>query len=372
VTGGRSAGPTVGLVGGYGKVGLHAARRLAGEGFAVRLGGRSGAAAQAAASAVGGEGRRVDLDDGASLAAFCRGCDLVINCAGPALVVRDRVALAALEAGTHYLDPGGYDPLYASLRARGADVAAAGLRFVVNAGLLPGLSGVFPLYAMGRGLERVDRLECYYVGRDHWSYSSAYDIACSLGEFGAETGPAYVRGGERARAGLTASFRRVALPPPVDKLVVFLIYTEELRRLAQEHRVPAVYGYGANNGRWTSLAMAWVKALRRYRTEAQRESSARLIAAASARDMARAAPCFAIHVVAEGSAAGRPRRVLATLMTGDTYEATGLITALAAEAMLRGRAQAGASMLHEAVDASDFMERAARAGLTWTYEEVEA
>lgn len=55
----------------------------------------------------GGEFRRAGLDDHAALVRAFRGCDAVINCAGPFVVLGEPVVRAAVAAGCHYVDISG-------------------------------------------------------------------------------------------------------------------------------------------------------------------------------------------------------------------------------------------------------------------------
>ncbi|MFI6801790.1 saccharopine dehydrogenase NADP-binding domain-containing protein [Streptosporangium canum] len=148
---GRGA-PVIAVLGCYGAVGGAVVRRLREAGAGpLRLGGRDldrvraligtgsggpagaeaatgGAVTGAAVTDVGGmearagadEAVAVDLRDAAALAAFCEGCHVVVNCAGPSSRILDTVARAALAAGAHYVDVAGD----AAVRDR---LAAAGL-----------------------------------------------------------------------------------------------------------------------------------------------------------------------------------------------------------------------------------------------------
>lgn len=57
---------------------------------------------------------------------------------------------------------------------------------IINAGLLPGLSGVYPKYLIEQYTagEIIVSLQVSYVGCDAWSYNSAWDIIVGLGDFG--------------------------------------------------------------------------------------------------------------------------------------------------------------------------------------------
>ena len=56
---------------------------------------------------------KLDVEDSLALQAFCSGCRVIVNCAGPSCHIRDRVARAAFRAGADYVDPGGDEPLAA-------------------------------------------------------------------------------------------------------------------------------------------------------------------------------------------------------------------------------------------------------------------
>ncbi|MFG6201139.1 saccharopine dehydrogenase NADP-binding domain-containing protein [Nonomuraea sp. JJY05] len=153
----------IGVLGGYGAVGGTVARLLAGHGPRaggrdaghpdVRVGGRDGAAARRFVDAeLGGHGEawQVDALDAAELARFCAGCQVVVNCAGPSYLLRDRVARAAFAAGADYVDAAGDVAAFA--RPTGASAGAGtgagggmgGRTAVLSAGMLPGLTGLVP------------------------------------------------------------------------------------------------------------------------------------------------------------------------------------------------------------------------------------
>lgn len=194
----------IGIVGGYGRVGLETARHLIKTtDYDIVIGGRSIRKADETATNLGARvsAQMVDIDDQSALDAFCRECGLVINCTGPSWRVLDRVAIAALRQGVHYVDPGGYDPLYNALTDNQEELKEKGLTFIMSAGLLPGLSGLFPAYVAQNRFDHVKYLEIYYIGRDRWTFNSAYDIASSL-EDPDSRGMVYYKNGEMQKAGL--------------------------------------------------------------------------------------------------------------------------------------------------------------------------
>lgn len=163
----------VGVLGGAGTVGRAVAVRLAERGHTVRVGGRDGDRAAAAARSLGASahGLAVDLADPGALATFCAGCAVVVNAAGPSSAVGGTVARAALAAGAHQVDVAG-DP---SVLSGSHDAAVrAGLAVVHGAGATPGLTGLLArLVTRGRHLRRLD---VYAGGAEPTTTMAAQDV----------------------------------------------------------------------------------------------------------------------------------------------------------------------------------------------------
>jgi hypothetical protein len=196
------SGATIAVLGGYGAVGAVAAQRLTGVAAELRVGGRDADAAGALCARLGGPAaaHRVDLTDETSLAAFCAGADVVLNCAGPSYRVLDSVARAARAAGARYVDVAGDEPLLRRLR----DTAGAGApAAVVSAGVLPGLTGVLPALLLADDEDATAvRLELHVGGAARITPVSAVDVLLATGvEFG--TSLAAWRDGAITRRALT-------------------------------------------------------------------------------------------------------------------------------------------------------------------------
>ena len=89
------------------------------------------------------EYQQLDVGNGEELLRFCSRCFLIINVVGPSAVVGDSVALCALECGCHYVDVGGYGALYGKLQPHAERINAGHLCFLIGAGWMPGISGIF-------------------------------------------------------------------------------------------------------------------------------------------------------------------------------------------------------------------------------------
>lgn len=236
--------PLVGIVGGYGAAGHAVATHLSASGrVRLRIGGRDGSRAAAARRELGdgAEALAVDAYDPDSLAAFCRGCSVVAHTGGASYQVQDRVAVAALAAGAEYVDSGGDLPLLRRLEA--LDLAAAGRRALVTAGMMPGLSGLLPRWLAETEFARIDALTVYIGVVDHLSPAGAVDYLLSLAERDAESQAAWIGGAKVARA--LSPRADVVLPPFPGRVSVFPYLSYEAERCARQ--------LGITDVRWHSV-----------------------------------------------------------------------------------------------------------------------
>ena len=325
-------GRMIGVIGGTGRVGRECLRYLhENTAFGLLIGGR-----KPPREALPGSFLSVDVFDEASLARFCGQCSLVINCAGPASAVRERVAAAALAGGCHYVDPGGYTPLFPILSSRRPEIRAKRLTFLLTLGILPGLSELFPVYVGRTCFDQVEGFEYACVGRDRWTFPSAWDIAWGVGNIGNGEAPVYYEQGVRRQAGLLASGRRMDLPAPVGRHTVFRLMRDDLQRFVEESGISEAHVYGNNWGRWVTLATVLVRLAGWYGTERRLAQSARLIMRAAELDMRGRKPGFMLHLRMRGTLRGQPRSVVRTLFLEDTYRATGLCAAIGARLAAEG------------------------------------
>jgi hypothetical protein len=296
----------------------------------------------------------IDVNYEARLADLCSEHDLVIASIGPSGLLGNRVARACIDRAVPLLDPGGYDPLLHELEAMEQERTIP-IPLVFNAGLLPGLTGLFPRHLIERhGAGRQpSAMECHYVGRDAWTYASAWDIVHSLGDFGAERGFCAVENGRLQQIRLSRAFTKTTLPAPIGKVTTALTYTEEIGRLGRELAIPTLRVYGTNNGPRSALVMITAKLLRLYRSPRGIDLAARWLVRASARDMRRLQPVFAIATTLHYSDGATTR---GTLQVGNTYRATGTVLGIAARQLIStASVMPGVRMLHEAVDTDEFM-----------------
>lgn len=189
----------IGVLGASGDVGLASARALLSLGVnTLRLGGRDavkGAQCLALLHEQWPEARLqwtpVDFTQAHTLAAFARGCDVLLNCAGPSWQLRDLAAQAALTTDAHYVDAAGdmnLDP--GQWRGRCA---------VLGAGLQPGLTGLMPRWLAAQAFTRVQRLTSYFGLRDRFTAVAADDFLQGAADGSSEPLAAWHQG-RRSRA----------------------------------------------------------------------------------------------------------------------------------------------------------------------------
>lgn len=174
----------VAVLGATGLVGRAAVEMLRASGVTnLRVGARD--TRRLAEVAHGAESVEVDAGDPTSLARFCAGADLVLNCAGPSYLLLDVVARAALTAGARYVDVSD-GPAHHLLA--GSDLFDGTRTAVVSAGMLPGLANLVPRILADDGLAGAD-LVVYAGGVERFSEASAGDLVLSVdGADGSESG----------------------------------------------------------------------------------------------------------------------------------------------------------------------------------------
>ncbi|MFD2235082.1 saccharopine dehydrogenase NADP-binding domain-containing protein [Phaeospirillum tilakii] len=321
----------VGLVGGYGDVGTAVARQIAALGLArLRIGGRDAETAQRLAASLGGsEAAGVDAGDDAALDRFVRDCRVVLNCAGPTQAIGDRVARAALRAGADYVDVGGDERLEAALDP--GEYRRRGRIAVISAGLHPGLTGLLPRWAAGRGWSRVDGLTSYFGLRDTFTPTAALDYLQAAADGIGRSGTVW-RGGRHPAPPVRNGETAVPLFPVPTTLLAYL--TPEAERLARALRLEHGAWYTVLCGRHVTSAFACVHGL-------GPEAGARLLCQASRLDLG-GQTRFVLHLLQlDGWRDGRATTRTTVLRGTGNAALTGAMAAMTVAAVLRGEIPPG-------------------------------
>lgn len=342
----RGTGPTapVAVLGATGVVGRAAVRMLTRLGIEeLRLGARDLTRAEPSAFPSGAELRQVDATDPDSLAGFCAGAGLVLNCAGPSYLLLDRVARAALAAGSDYVDVSGDGPTH---RLLDGSPLPDGRTAVLSAGMLPGLANVVPR-VLADDLTGA-RLVVYAGGIEPFAAASAGDLALSLDS--SDDDHWY---GETLAAWSGGRRRRNVLPVREDvevagfpgRVTTMPFLTADAERLARSAGLSELHWHNVFVG--SALRLTLTRLRGRVRADAAAPASiVEEIGAAAELDLAGLDPfylmAFTVH---------RPGRTdTAVLRTPSSFELTAATAAYAVAAVLSGAVAPG---LHYADDVLD-------------------
>ncbi|MGJ6968542.1 saccharopine dehydrogenase NADP-binding domain-containing protein [Streptosporangium sp. G11] len=354
--------PIIGVLGASGAVGRAAVRELRDLGHgALRLGGRRTDALRAVAAqelAGAGDIVRTDVEDAASLAAFVRGCDVVLNCVGPTYRLRATVASAALAAGAHCVDVAGDDPAAEDLLADG-DPAREGRTVILSAGALPGLSAILPRWLARQDLDEVSALTAHCGGLESCSPTVAVDLMLSLTAGGAN-GAAYgeplaaVRGGRRISRALRA-VEDAEIGGFPGRVAVQPFLSGESERLATRLGLDRVDWFNVHPGPQVRALLNLLPGRLASGTDLG-ELAARLILAADL-DLAGRTPYYVLDFQLTGTSAGRPAWRRLTVRTASSYRLTAAVGALAVDAISRASVPPGVHFACDVLDPDTVADR---------------
>lgn len=166
----------IGILGGYGEIGLEATSLLNKWGkHLLRIGGRNveGAKIKLENRFSMAEWKFVDIKNSYSVEEFIDGCHLIINCVGPSFETSALVARKALEKGCHYVDVG-FNKELEKMNDEDEILSA-----IYGAGAIPGLSGVLPKW-LSKNFNKVESLTCYTGILDKFTPAAAEDYLAGV------------------------------------------------------------------------------------------------------------------------------------------------------------------------------------------------
>lgn len=323
---------TILILGGYGLAGRALARFVLRESEAeIVLAGRSLAKAEAAAAALAAasgsgriSGRVADAADPASLARALHGVDLLLVASATAALTIP-VMHAALAAGVDYLDIQYAPGRLPSLRPLAAQIEQAGLCFVTEAGVHPGMPAALIRYAA----TAFDTMESALCGmafsmEGGFPYSSGVDeLMLQFADYKANV---YERGAWRKADLLTMRDNKtIDFGPPLGRkpcLPMTLDELSDLPALLPGLRELGCYVAGFNWFVDWFLTPLIVAAVRLWPQRMVRPMG-RLFSWAT-RVFARPPYAITVAVEASGQKDGRPLRTHLTVSHGDGYDLTAI------------------------------------------------
>lgn len=277
------------------------------------------------------EGWVLDVFDPQALAAFCSGCQVVLNCAGPSWQVGDRVAQAAHATGAAYVDAFGNTALLTALQG-------ARQPSIIGAGVFPGLTALLPRWMANRGFDRVSGLHIHAGGREHCSQAGGADVLLSaLGGFG--TPNAQWVEGRVQPSPIEQQAQRLAGFPEAVFCSAYL--TDELQRLARTLGVARASFHNVfDQAEIPALIAASCQRLSQD-PSALPAAVAQLVHAAELQLLGRR-PYYRLSVELSGWRGGQAVRQRAVLSSQDSYGLSASVAVCAALQLLRDPSWRGA------------------------------
>lgn len=348
------SGP-VAVLGATGLVGRDAVTMLRQLGVArLRVGARDRDRLAALAAQAGAEPLPVDADRPESLARFCAGARLVLNCAGPSYLLLDRVGRAAFAADADYVDVSGDGPAYQLLA--GAGLPPAGRVAVLSAGMLPGLANLVPLM-LGEGELAGADLLVYAGGIERFSDAAAGDLVLSL-DASDEAGNgaqwygepfAAWRAGRRVSRALAVA-EQVRLAPFPGRVTLMPFLTADGERLARATGLDSLRWFNVFTGGQLRLVLG------RWRGQVSQDpatlaAAVAELATAAEVDRAGQQPYYLMtFTLTRPDRGGQAAARTAVLRTHSSFALTAATAALTTRAVLGGQVPAGLHVADEVLD----------------------
>lgn len=358
---------TFGIVGGYGATGSAVvAELLKSCDGQILIGGRNLNKATAAAGKFGSRVTAAQLDvlDARSLDDFCSRCSIIVNCAGPVMLLQDRVAQAALRTRSHYIDVAGLTVVKEGMLPHAQEIADLGLSFVVSAGWMPGISEIVPAYANAQARTKMDTIESlavYSSDSGEWSDNALRDAVWFVHQQGLPK-PGYFRRGEWTRVKMAAAMREVDLGDPIGRRRFSLVSVPELNEMGRKMVDCDVFVYAYLSG-FRTVAAAMLMAL----MPLPDRLGVRLFRGIFRRNRLPVDGFAAAQVV--GLCEGRRFTFTAQIVYRERrdYWMNGLVPALVARMIAEGKSvRSGVHYLADAVDPIQFMAELKKAGVEQT------
>ena len=295
----------------------------------------------------------VDINKTKQLDEFCSKCNIVVNCAGPAKKILDKVAFAALKAGAHYIDVAGDAFLYEMIKKNDLEIKEKKLSFIISAGLYPGFSEVFPSFIAKNFFDVIEKLEVFFACNGDLSFNAAYDFVCSIEEDYSK-GMTFAKEGKSEKVKNTI-FKKVNLPIINRDFNIYPVLTKDFESISRRFNIKEAYFYNTYENRSSLNSLIQIKMAEQYKTEAQKKKSAELMLKHNDPNKEK----FTIfHIKAKGINNRAPAEKISTMYFNDDGNfVTGIVAGNAAKIIAEEKpVKHGCHYLYDAVDANLLMD----------------
>lgn len=315
----------IGILGASGAVGRKLTALLVGE--HLRLGSRN-------------SGVSVDATSEDSLRRFMRGCDSVVNCAGPSCLLSKGIVKIAAEENVPLVDVAGDAPLHSFAKELEPQVPV-----ILAAGMLPGLSGILLRRLTELSPLAKDETVAFSGGAQVVTGAAAADLVASV-----STQEGYGLGGCALRDGVVVQAQNLARAAPSvfpSGSQGYPYLTEEARILASELQV--------RNLEWNSVFVGdAVRSVVTHLHGMDSEEAAIKLQMASQADMASRTEFYAIVISGPDTAL--------VMRVQDGYGLTAQIAAFAVNAFGNGAVPGGVHYACDVLGVEGTIERVLSGG----------
>lgn len=295
---------------------------------------------------------KVDLYKEEELAAFCKECDVILNCAGPSYLVGDRVAVAAARENAFYIDTFGASLIEDSLLKKGLEKESV---FIIAAGSFPGLSGILPRWLAGQGFDSAVSMYSFAGGREHCSPCAGLDLLLSsVSNYG--TPGAYIKNGSIVRA-LDEHYEKVYIPFLKEEVYQQKFLNDETVKLASLLQLKEACWYNMSVDKTVNDAIFNSSArLSMDRSEQALQETIGELCAAAAMALCGKQPWYVMTTELQGEKRGELIRKRCILRSKSSYELSGVVAAAAVETLLKRKMEPGIYWACEVLDPVETVE----------------
>jgi len=263
------------IIGGYGDIGSFIVEKLVDSPHQVTIAGRNLKRARSLCSKFKGDvgALQVDVEEKSTLVGALGSFDLVINCAGPFYKYGAKVATAAIETKTHYIDICDDPEPLPKLIALDAAARRAGVTVLTGMGWNPGISNLAARLAANL-LDQVDEIKIAWVagsGDAGGKAALAHTLHGITGEI-----PVF-RDGKHIKVPAWTEMEIVEFPAPLRELPTYLFGHPEPITLPKEIDVNTIEVRGGISPRWNNGVLRLLRSLGFTRSNKAIDSTAGFI-----------------------------------------------------------------------------------------------
>ena len=274
---------------------------------------------------------KLDIYDKDQLDSFCYGCDMVINCAGPAYIISKTIAESAANAGAVYLD---VSDALASEKEFLDEKMQTG-EFVIAAGYNPGIVGML-IRSLSEHFDTIDSIRGISGGDEAFTAISCIDIALS-GESGSASSDSYWENGAFHKS--DDRFRLDYCDAVEKKVYMKRFISNEIAMLLVENNAKRLewFDISENNGAGMA-AMKYYSLREKYDIN---EVISRLSESIAKSQPSVGSEWSVLDITADGEKDGEYISVHIRMELGGTYGITALAVAETAEKVLESERRTG-------------------------------